>query len=311
MKVSIIVPIYNAEKTLARSLDSILHQTYTNLEILLINDGSTDESGHICKNYSDRDKRIIYFDKDNQGVSSVREFGVRQATGEYLIHFDSDDWAEPQMITEMVAPATKNKADIVLTDYYVDYEQGESYQCQKPTGLEPLQVLHDLLNGRLHGATWNKLVRTSIYQQYDIHFPKNINYCEDVLMWVELLKHNVTIAYLPQAYYHYEYNFNLNSITRQYTLQTLEQRKNYIATLERTLDADVFGKTIIKNKLRIKFEVFERGLLNNKEFKALYPETNRYIFNMTTSIINRILLFLASKGLTRFTLNLYNLKNKA
>ena len=100
-KVSVIVPVYNVEKYLRQCLDSILQQTYQNLEILIINDGSTDGSDAICREYLEKDERISYFAKENTGISDTRNVGIRQATGEYVTFVDSDDWIEKTYIEEL------------------------------------------------------------------------------------------------------------------------------------------------------------------------------------------------------------------
>ena len=310
MKISIIVPVYNAESTLTRCLDCIVGQTYTNLEILLINDGSTDQSGKICEEYAARDERVRYFNRKNQGVSAVREFGTKQVTGTYFIHFDSDDWAHSQMIADMADEAIKQNADVLISDFYIDTSMGVVYSKQQPAKLQSLQVLHNILSGSLHGSTCNKLVRTSLYRSYDVHFPRGLNYCEDIMIWVELLQHDVKIGYLPKAFYHYDYTINSNSITRSYTRETLRQRLAYIALLESSLNKDGYASDILHNKLCVKFEAFEKGELLSKDFKAIYPEINKHIFKMNTSLMNRILLYFASVGLTCIAQKIYKIKTK-
>ena len=100
-KISIIVPVYNAEKYLHRCIDSILTQTFGDFELLLIDDGSTDKSGRICDDYVSKDHRIRIFHKQNGGVASARELGIIQAVGKYSIHVDADDWIESNMLEEM------------------------------------------------------------------------------------------------------------------------------------------------------------------------------------------------------------------
>ena len=101
-KVSVIVPVFNVEKYLRQCLDSILQQTYQNLEIIIINDGSTDGSDAICREYAGKDSRISYFAKENTGISDTRNVGIRQATGEYVTFVDSDDWVEHTYVEELM-----------------------------------------------------------------------------------------------------------------------------------------------------------------------------------------------------------------
>lgn len=113
-KISIIVPVYKAEKYIHKCIDSILAQTFANFEILLINDGSPDKSGKICDEYAKKDKRVRVFHKENGGVSLARQLGNDNATGEYTIHADPDDWIEPNMLEELYAKAVEDDADMEI-----------------------------------------------------------------------------------------------------------------------------------------------------------------------------------------------------
>ena len=110
--ISVIVPVYNAEKYLQKCLDSILEQTYQNLEIIIINDGSTDNSGQICQEYEKQDDRIIYIEKENSGVSDTRNAGLDRMTGTYVTFVDSDDWVEPNYIKFLYEKVIDHKADM-------------------------------------------------------------------------------------------------------------------------------------------------------------------------------------------------------
>ena len=119
-KVSVIVPVYKAEKYLQRCVDSLLAQTFTDFELLLIDDGSPDRSGEICDEYAAADSRVRVFHKVNGGVSSARQCGMDNATGEYTIHADPDDWVEPIMLKELYVKAKEENADMVFCNYYWD-----------------------------------------------------------------------------------------------------------------------------------------------------------------------------------------------
>ena len=115
--ISIIVPVYNAEKYLQKCLDSILEQTYQNLEIIIVNDGSTDNSGQICHEYEQKDSRIIYMEKENGGVSDTRNTGLDRMTGSYVTFVDSDDWLEPNYVQFLYEKLIEHQADIVVGNY--------------------------------------------------------------------------------------------------------------------------------------------------------------------------------------------------
>ena len=116
--VSIIVPVYNAEKTLARCVDSILNQTYQDYELLLVNDGSTDSSGGLCDSYAARDQRVRVFHKENAGVSNARNLALTQARGTYLQFLDSDDWITPEATLSLVRAAEDHQCDLIISDFY-------------------------------------------------------------------------------------------------------------------------------------------------------------------------------------------------
>ena len=141
-KVSIIVPVYKAEKYLHRCVDSILAQTFTDFELLLIDDGSPDNSGTICDRYAAADPRVHVFHKPNGGVSSARQCGLDNAQGEYTIHADPDDWVEPDMLQELYTEAQRTNADMVICDFLQECANGKTqYIKQQPKALNSETVL--------------------------------------------------------------------------------------------------------------------------------------------------------------------------
>lgn len=209
--VSVIVPVYKAEQYLHRCVDSLLAQTFRDFEVLLVDDGSPDRSGELCDEYAQKDSRVRVFHKENGGVSSARQCGIDNARGEYTIHADPDDWVEPTMLEELYRMAKETDADMVICDYYVEFTGKTTYRKQNPSSLDHTIVLRDLFQ-QLHGSCWNKLVRRACYNQHDVKFPVGINYCEDLIFNVRLIKHGIKITYLSQAFYHYDQIINVNSI---------------------------------------------------------------------------------------------------
>lgn len=201
--ISIITPVYNAEKYLPRCLDSILAQTYEDWELLLINDGSTDGSGRICEEYASRDARIRLYDKENGGVASARQLGIEQARGEYSIHVDPDDWVESQMLEVMLEEAIKIQADIVVADFYKEKNGKVVLHQQRSKDNTPSSLIRDIVKFKQMGSLCNKLIRHSLYKKYKVFFEKNLNLCEDELVLVKLLIYPLSITYLKSAYYHY------------------------------------------------------------------------------------------------------------
>ena len=201
--VSIVVPVYNLEKWIGHCLDSIAQQTFSNFEVLLIDDGSTDNSGTICDEYAKRDNRFRAYHKENGGLASANQYGLDRATGKYIIHVDPDDWVEGEMLASLYSKAEEDNADMVICDFYMDYPQKQIYKTQRPDSLEPGYIIDSLFSGKLHGSHWNKLIRTSCIWEGQVSFVEGANYCEDLLFNVNVLTHIKKVSYLHAAFYHY------------------------------------------------------------------------------------------------------------
>jgi hypothetical protein len=193
---------------------------------------------------------------------------------------------------------------MVICDFYVDTPEECVYRSQEVSTETSQEVLNDLLFQRLHGSLCNKLIKLACYTDFNVRFVDKLNYCEDYLVCVKVLMHNIKIAYLDKAFYHYDQIVNNDSITRTFSVKTLEQQKMFVTNLETLIPEK--EEIIVSNKLRIKFSVFEANM--PKVFKSLYPEVNNSIWKFNTSIVNRILFFLATIGMFCIAHKLYNLK---
>lgn len=226
-ELSIIMPVYNAERTVGKMIDSIIAQTFSDWELIVVNDGSIDNSGRILDSYGAKDSRIKVIHKTNGGVAAARQDGIEHATGVYTIHADSDDWVEPNMLADMLAVAKSENADIVIADFFTDVEGCRSkLSVQCPESLDSSSLLRGLYTNDLFGGLWNKLIKKSVYDKADARFVKGINYCEDLLLLTRILvKLNPTISYLPKAYYHY--TLNDTSLTRKVSPKGYESLKSF------------------------------------------------------------------------------------
>lgn len=256
-KISIISPVYNVEKYIHRCVDSIIAQTFTDWELILVDDGSTDTSGTICNQYASQDSRIRVIHKQNGGVSAARQAGLDASRGEYVIHADPDDWVEPAMLEELYAKAKADEADMVICDYYTNSGDKQVLNIQSPTDVsDNVQIIRDLFQ-QLHGSSWNKLVRRVCYSLYDISFPKGLNYCEDQLTIVRLLLSPIKVTYLNKAFYHYF--DNPNSITRNYQRQQYDSRRYYADLLEQYLPLELKNQILRK----VRFDIFTEAVIYN------------------------------------------------
>lgn len=287
-KISVIVPIYKAEKYIHRCINSILAQTFNDFELILVNDGSPDNCGAICDEYAARDSRIKVIHKKNGGVASARQCGIDHASGIYTIHADPDDWIEPNMLEELYNIAIENKADMVICDFYIDTKEQCIYQRQEPSSLNSDDVLKSLLFHKLHGSLCNKLIKRSCYtKEPRISFVKDLNYCEDYIVCVKILMNNIKVEYLNQAFYHYDQVVNNDSITRKYTLNTYKQRCMFINELKKVLK-DKYQRGTRKNEALVAVECLHYGVLSKKEFKKIYYKRKWDLFKSINGLRGKI-----------------------
>lgn len=308
--ISIITPVYKAESYLKRFFESVLNQTFTDFELILIDDASPDKSGQICDSYQLLDTRIkTLHNQINKGVSASRQIGFNHVQGKYMIHLDPDDWIEIDMLEKIYNEASLSNSDLVITDFFI-HKEDITIKKQKPSQLDAKHILHDLFY-HLHGSLCNKLIKVDICKQLKISFPNQINYGEDLLFLIQLLKKkpDLKISYIPKAFYHYDLQTNSNSLTRNYTLETLEQRKKFVSILEQILNSEKEKYLIYRVKEEIKIEAFRNNLLTKNEFITLYSEINQTFFTREElSIIDKILIKTACGNLYKVSSFLYQLK---
>ena len=262
-KISIIVPVYKAEAYLHRCVDSLLAQTFTDFEVLLIDDGSPDNSGEMCDEYAAKDNRVRVFHKENGGVSSARQYGLDNAQGEYLIHADPDDWVEPTMLEELYEKAIQDNADMVICDYYENRHHGQCYKSQRPNRMDAPTVLWQILFQQLHGSCCNKLVRRVCYSQYGLEFPREVSLWEDLYVNCRLLMQDIHISYLDRAFYHYDLHSNAGSIVRTPSLGNIRSQLYVINWFERHLPDTAYAPAIFNMKAAIKEQAFRAQLPPN------------------------------------------------
>ena len=210
--ISVIVPIYKAESYLRKCIDGILLQTFTDFQLILVDDGSPDKSGEICDEYAQKDSRVVVIHKTNGGLTSARKYGMDHAKGEYSIHIDPDDWVELSLLEELYHEVVKTDADMVICDFWEHCNKEVVYSRQKPKTLDNKEVMTEMFT-TLKGTMWNKLIRTSCYKQCNIQFYEDLVLIEDLFLMFQFLLHPLKISYVPKALYHYERNTNPNSLT--------------------------------------------------------------------------------------------------
>lgn len=272
-KISIIVPIYNAEKSLSKTINSVQEQTLLDIEIILVNDGSTDNSLSLCKAHAKDDNRIKVINKENEGVSSARNAGMKAATGEYIGFVDAGDWIEPEMYEKMYKKAKMFQADIGMCNYII-HKKGKKTpisindHCSLITGQDIIyEIIGNMISPfntkdkqNIMGSVCRLIVNADLIKKHSINFQTEIPLMEDLIFCVEIFLKANAVSINKEFYYHYI--LESNSASTCYRENMLEIRKKV-------------------------YEIIEDILIKEKAFNKLKDTmVNRYISIFTGSISN-------------------------
>lgn len=236
-KVSIIVPVYNLQEYIDKTIQSILKQTYKNIEIILVDDGSTDNSPEILDNYSLKDKRIKVIHKQNEGVSKARVEGIKESTGEYIGFVDGDDIIESEMFEILLTNAISNDADISHCGYVMDFPDGHSdfyYNTKNKVIQNNFDGLYDLVEGKfIEPGLWNKIYkRDTVLKAIDSHeMDFNIKVYEDLLLNYLFFRESKKSVYEDVCLYHYTLRKSSAA-----TSERIEKYRDPIIVLQKIID---------------------------------------------------------------------------
>lgn len=281
-KISVVVPIYNAEAYLEKCLNSILAQTYENLEIILVNDGSKDKSLELMEKYKNQDARIIIINKENGGVSSARNRGIEAATGKYIIFIDADDYIENNMFEVLEEDLFKNNVDMSMCGYRNVDSNGNILYESKPMEekyFDAKTFRHNLFKGDYYrDLICNKLFRLEIIKENNIRFREDIHLNENVLFLLDFSKFAYRYSFGNEMLYNFLYNVN-GATHARFNLKKVSVLSSYIRLLNYDLEADILNKikyrylfegyafTYLMKKINIDNTELKKNLL---EFKAKY-----------------------------------------
>jgi glycosyltransferase involved in cell wall biosynthesis len=218
-KISVIIPVYNVEKYLNRCVDSVLGQTYRNLEIILVNDGSSDGSANICEEYAKNyGARVKYITQKNGGVAVARNTGLAVATGDYIAFVDSDDYLEPNIYDELLKVSVSHDADYVSCSCFLDFENGErgvkGYCDSNIRFMTVNEFFGNYLRGDFFLTVWSHICKREVC--VGVKFPERdvVPFCEDGLTAIPTLLNAQKIAYLGIPLYHYYQRADEDSMVR-------------------------------------------------------------------------------------------------
>ena len=202
-KISIIVPVYNIENYIRVCVESILAQNYESFELILVDDGSKDNSGILCDEYAVIDPRVKVIHKENGGVSSARNAGLRQAKGDWIMHVDGDDWIEPDMIESLIEAAKATEADLVFSDF-IKYGPNAGNNQLPSWNSDKIDSMSRYI-AYVMTTIWGSIAKRSLYIDHSLKSPEGISYCEDFHLIVRLCHYAKKIANVHRPFYHYRY----------------------------------------------------------------------------------------------------------
>ena len=270
--ISLIIPCYNAEQTLEKCLNSVVQQSYGNLEIIIIDDGSTDRTSEICKDFQSKDVRIVVFRQDNSGVSKARNKGVHAAKGEYICFVDSDDWVEPNYCAELYHLLITENADIAIVEASYEDENG-TVVFDKPISPEKVfdgkRALILLLEDKfIQSHPWGKLYKSSFLK--NINFPEDLKCFEDYSTLFKIFDQAIKVVRSDEKLYHYlqhedSLSHNLSPETAYFFFLAITEVFNFWQSTTQIKNQGNITKNIIRKLLM----VLKRILRNTAKFEML------------------------------------------
>lgn len=285
-KVSIIIPVYNAEKFLNKCLDSVINQTFKDIEIVCVNDGSKDNSLNILKEYQKKDNRIVIIDKANQGVSAARNDGIRKSTGEYITFVDSDDWLELDAIECVYNSITEKNVDVVKFNCYINtsYDEepissgnmcglsGKLYSTEQEEFVEQVNI--KVLKGELNCSVCLLMIHREILLKTSL-FLDRIPYAEDCILFNELLNKLEKVYFLDKCLYHYYTNLESCTKSSKYLIRNIYSSARAYEKLVDIIEKDKFEE---KNRIQVVTDRFGRIIMDSIFLIYLEKNTTRKEF---------------------------------
>ena len=290
--VSIIVPVHNTALYLQKCLESIVRQTYRNIEIILVDDGSTDESPQICDFYANSDPRIIVLHQPNSGAVGARKAGIERSCGDYIMFVDSDDWMSPEMCNKLVCKAECSNADVTICDF-ANVQAGIVKRKYCGNIYSPELLLHKIILYQHPSVLWNKLFKRELAIKSLMNCVVGDDISEDFLANVSCLLSSPTIAYVPELLYYQNRDVQNSMTTNLPTLgKALYVGRNNLERVHKLLiESGVFAQYKYDfNRLVLNVKTYLLAESKFKEARCFYPESHKEIttFNVIARPANWI-----------------------
>lgn len=283
--ISIIVPIYNAELYLKDCLESIAAQTYKDIEVILINDGSTDSSDDIAKCFCKKDTRFKLVSQVNSGVAAAREKGLRLVQGKFVIHTDSDDLMAKRAIEYLYKSIMDNESDIAVGAYTKQCSLGDEFITHQV--FDKNDFIRNILTGKYHSSLCNKLIKAELCR--DISFDKNINYMEDKLFLAKVLKKdNIKISIINENVYYYRRvaSSYTNNISNESISSSIEVTDKVCSIFQDMYSEEFIAHIKNENKIRVLLD-------SNKTQRNTCPGSIKYLLYDKDIILKHKMLVLS------------------
>ena len=247
--ISVIIPVYNASVTLPHCLESLHKQTYRNLELLFVDDCSTDESLYILTSYAEQFAEIdftirILQHERNRGVAAARNTALKCATGDYIYYVDADDSIEPHTLECLVNEINHKGLDIVGHEWYLTFNSNARYMKQ-PAYTTSVEALRKMMGGVMRWNLWLFLVRRSLYVENDIRFTEGLNMGEDMMVMMKLFICAGKVGIVHRPFYHYRQS-NPESLTKIYSQEHIIQVANNVYEVEKYVNASAYADSLIE-----------------------------------------------------------------
>ena len=313
-KVSIIVPVYNVEQYLRKCINSILSQSYKNIELILVNDGSTDNSGKICDEYAEKDKRINVIHKTNGGLSEARNVGIENSTGSYLSFIDSDDYIDVDMIELLYYACVDNDCDIAVCGKYIEKEDGNYYLkniTKKSRVLSKNDTLKSiLLNQLVDVSACDKMYKRDLFK--NIKFPKD-KYFEDMGTIYKIIDKCNKVYHIRLPKYHYiqrNQSITKSKFDNRYNDMN-EHKKDFLKMISKKEYRNIY-KYCLAFELQILLTIineYHRSsdldkmnflLIYDNAYKELRIKKNKFLFNIHISVKKKLMIIFILMGKTDF-----------
>lgn len=311
INVSIIIPVYNTGEYLHKCIQSVLNQSLKNIELIIIDDGSTDNSGNICDEYAKKDHRVTVIHKKNEGVSIARDAGIMSAKGEYIGFVDSDDWIDKTMYEDMYNKAKEKNCGIVMCDARTIYDEKESeadtiIQLNQSVLLDKKNI-HPSLLTEVAGSAWRCIYNRELLHGNNILFPAGLKFSEDRIFNIYAFGYTEKVYYMKTSYYN-RYIRKGSAVNKYYDKMmdiVLDARERIMNAIDIVWDGDEAYKYMYENQTIC----LSYAAINNAFYKDS-PLNFRQSYAVVKDICSRQELISALKQLNRNDLRAKLILNK-